>query len=96
MNQQEIQVLLANGEDSLTRFKSPMDNPDQLAAELVAFSNSAGGRLFIGLHDDGSIAGLSIQDVQRLNTMLSTLLPNMCILPLLLFLKMFIRIQVLS
>ena len=48
MNQQEMQVLLANGEDSLTRFKSPMDNPDQLAAELVAFSNSAGGRLFIG------------------------------------------------
>lgn len=71
MNQQEMQVLLANGEDSLTRFRSTMDNPDQLAAEMVAFSNSAGGRLFIGVHDDGSIAGLSIQDVQRLNNMLS-------------------------
>ena len=71
MNQQEMQLLLENGEDSLTQFKSNMNNPDQLASELVAFSNSAGGRLFIGVHDDGSIAGLTIQDVQRLNNMLS-------------------------
>jgi len=71
MNQQEMQLLLARGEDSKTQFKSNMHNPEQLAAELVAFSNSLGGQLCIGVHDDGSIAGLTPQDVQRLNNMLS-------------------------
>jgi len=71
MNQMEMQLLLANGEDSLTQFKCNIHNPDQLASELVAFSNSIGGRLFIGVNDDGSIAGLTINDVQRVNNMIS-------------------------
>lgn len=71
MNQQELQLLLSKGEDSLNQFKSISNNPEQLAAELVAFSNCAGGKLYIGVQDDGSIVGLSLQDVQRLNNMLS-------------------------
>ncbi len=71
MNQKEMQLLLANGEDSLTQFKCNIHNPDQLASELVAFSNSIGGKLFIGVNDDGSIAGLTINDVRRVNNMIS-------------------------
>ncbi len=42
-----------------------------LAAELVAFSNSGGGTLYIGVNDDGSIAGLDAAEVRRLNQLLS-------------------------
>ncbi|WP_434478898.1 AlbA family DNA-binding domain-containing protein [Gemmatimonas sp.] len=44
--------------------------PDGLAAELVAFANSGGGRLFIGVHDNGTIAGLDAADVQRINQLI--------------------------
>src|SRR5690606_3088348 len=40
-------------------------------AELAAFANSGGGTLFIGVNDDGSVAGLSAESVRRLNQLLS-------------------------
>ncbi|MDY0289225.1 MAG: hypothetical protein RBR15_10410 [Sphaerochaeta sp.] len=43
MNQQEIQLALSTGEDSMTQFKCNIHNPEKLASELVAFSNSIGG-----------------------------------------------------
>ncbi|HPQ38170.1 MAG TPA: putative DNA binding domain-containing protein, partial [Synergistaceae bacterium] len=39
--------------------------------ELIAFSNTQGGRIFIGVDDDGTVTGLAKEDVQRLNQMLS-------------------------
>lgn len=39
-------------------------------AELAAFSNSGGGTLFIGVNDDGSVAGLDASAVRRLNQLL--------------------------
>ncbi|WP_249169131.1 RNA-binding domain-containing protein [Burkholderia multivorans] len=38
-----------------------------MAAEIVTFSNTAGGRIFIGVNYDGSVRGLSGADVARLN-----------------------------
>jgi ATP-dependent DNA helicase RecG len=38
-----------------------------LAADLVAFSNSNGGTLFIGVSDDGALKGLAPADVRRIN-----------------------------
>ncbi|MCF6335059.1 MAG: putative DNA binding domain-containing protein [Spirochaetales bacterium] len=38
---------------------------------MVAFSNGQGGTIFIGVEDDGTISGLSSEDIQRLNQMIS-------------------------
>lgn len=67
----EILKLLSQGEDSRTQFKKNIHNPDSLAQELIAFSNTLGGRLLIGVDDDASIAGLSADDVCRINNLLS-------------------------
>ncbi|MBF0675109.1 RNA-binding domain-containing protein [Pseudomonas sp.] len=67
----ELQHILACGEDSRHQFKRDFNNIDALAAELVAFANSSGGYLLIGVDDSGAVSGLSGADVGRLNQMLS-------------------------
>lgn len=71
MNEAELLQLLARGEDSRHQFKRDATNADGLAAELAAFANSGGGRLFLGVADDGSIYGLDAAAVRRLNQLLS-------------------------
>lgn len=61
---------LAHGEDSRHQFKRDATNADALAAELAAFANSGGGTLFIGVNDDGTMAGLDATAVRRLNQLL--------------------------
>ena len=71
MLEAELLQQIALGEDSRHQFKRTIAHPDALAAELVAFSNSGGGTLFIGVNDDGSIAGLDAAEVRRINQLLS-------------------------
>ncbi|MCD1640965.1 putative DNA binding domain-containing protein [Pseudomonas stutzeri] len=67
----ELQQILARGEDSRHQFKRDFNNIDALTAELVAFANTSGGLLLIGVDDSGAVSGLSAADVARLNQMLS-------------------------
>ena len=67
----EVIDVISRGEDSRHQFKADFTNADALAAEIVAFSNSVGGRLFIGVRDDGSVLGLSSGDVSRLNQLIA-------------------------
>lgn len=71
METTELIDILSRGEDSRHQFKADITNADALAAEIVAFSNSAGGRIFIGVNDDGSVRGLSGADVARLNQLIA-------------------------
>lgn len=71
METTELIDLLSRGEDSRQQFKTDMNNADALGAEIVAFSNTAGGRIFIGVNDDGSVRGLSGADVARLNMLIA-------------------------
>jgi len=67
----QLQTLIKLGEHTHQQFKRRITHPDALATELVAFSNSGGGTLLIGVNDDGSIAGLDAAEVRRSNQMLS-------------------------
>lgn len=71
METTELIDLLSRGEDSRQQFKADMTNTDALAAEIVAFCNTAGGRIFIGVNDDSSVRGLSGADVARLNQLIA-------------------------
>jgi len=71
METQELLSIIANGEDSRHQFKADLTNANAVAAEMVAFSNSKGGILLIGVNDDGSIAGLDAGDMSRLNQLIS-------------------------
>ncbi len=67
----EIMQVLAQGEDSYNQFKKDVTNIDALAIEIIAFSNTLGGRIFIGVDDEGVVTGLSADDVHRINQLLS-------------------------
>ena len=71
MDGTDIFQAVNQGEDSRNQFKRDIRNPDSLAAEMVAFSNTRGGRIIIGVDDDGTITGLSRADIQRLNQLIS-------------------------
>lgn len=63
--------IIENGEDSSHQFKSDITNADSLGAEMVAFSNSGGGIILIGVSDGSKLFGLGEGDVRRLNQMIS-------------------------
>lgn len=50
--------LITQGENNAVEFKSAQVNPDSLARELVAFANSQGGVVLLGVEDSGKITGL--------------------------------------
>lgn len=71
MNLSSLQSQITLGEDSKRQFKRNMTNVDALAAEMAAFSNSEGGVIYLGVEDDGSLTGLSFEEVARLNQLIS-------------------------
>jgi ATP-dependent DNA helicase RecG len=54
----ELIEILANGENSGVEFKRDDIRPEQLAREIVALANFQGGRIILGVDDDGSVAGV--------------------------------------
>jgi len=71
MDLKKLKKIVANGEDSQLQFKEDITNADQLAAEMVAFSNAEGGTLLIGIDKKGKIKGLFSKDVERVNQLIS-------------------------
>jgi len=71
MQQSELLELIDKGEDSRTQYKKDINNAVQLAQEMVAFSNSKGGFIIVGVDDAGNIAGLDSNDIRRLNQLIS-------------------------
>ncbi|MDY0229167.1 MAG: putative DNA binding domain-containing protein [Candidatus Cloacimonadaceae bacterium] len=64
MLKHELLEIIINGESSEIEFKRDDLKPEQLAKEIVAFANSYGGKLFVGIEDDGTISGIQRADFE--------------------------------
>ena len=73
---------IALGEDSSRQFKTDIRNAESLAAEMAAFANSAGGTIFLGVADDGTLSGLAREDVNRINQLISNVASQLVRSPL--------------
>ena len=71
MNAVEVIKIIARDEDSRHQFKANVTSEISLAQEMIAFSNTLGGILVIGASDDGSISGLTRDDMGRLSNIVS-------------------------
>jgi len=71
MDQTQLERIIAAGEDSRHQFKANVQRAESIAQEIVALSNSQGGMIIIGVHDDGRFSNLSSQDVARINQLIS-------------------------
>ena len=61
----ELLEIIANGENSGVEFKRDDLRTQDLAKELVAFSNLDGGMVLLGVEDDGSVSGLARPDLEE-------------------------------
>jgi ATP-dependent DNA helicase RecG len=60
----DFDALILEGESSYIEFKNAQVNPVSLAEEIVAFANSDGGTILIGIEDDGAISGVDARDME--------------------------------
>ena len=65
MTPDELRQLILQGENSGVEFKRDDLRPEQLAREVVALANFQGGRVLIGVEDDGRISGIQRKDLER-------------------------------
>ena len=65
MTKAELLELIANGENSGVEFKRDDLRPENLAKEIVALANFQGGRILLGVEDDGTITGIRRQDLEH-------------------------------
>jgi ATP-dependent DNA helicase RecG len=54
----QIEAEIRGGQGQDREFKRLLDNLESVAGEIVAFANSDGGTLFVGVDDDGTPVGL--------------------------------------
>ncbi len=52
-----VQRLVAKGEGQFLEFKKKVNFPEKIVKEIVAFANTNGGKLMLGIDDDGTISG---------------------------------------
>ena len=50
------------GEHAHLEFKRKVAHPEKIVREIVAFANTEGGNLLIGVNDDGNLSGLKYPD----------------------------------
>jgi predicted HTH transcriptional regulator len=58
MTLRELQSLVKEGEHATLEFKKKVAHPEKIIREIVAFANTRGGNLLIGVGDDGGLSGL--------------------------------------
>lgn len=71
MNAIELLEIISRGETSAVQFKINVSNEQSIAQEMVAFANTKGGTILIGVDDKSwDIVGLSDDDLRRLTNLL--------------------------
>jgi ATP-dependent DNA helicase RecG len=71
MNTIELLEIISKGETSSVQFKLNVNNEQSIAQEMVAFANTKGGKILIGVDDKTwKIVGLSDEDLRRLTNLL--------------------------
>jgi predicted HTH transcriptional regulator len=58
----DLRNLIAQGENQQVDFKFEITDAKKIARSLVAFANTDGGKLLIGVKDNGSIAGVRSEE----------------------------------
>jgi len=65
MTFEELEDIIKQGENQNVEFKEKISN--SFLNEIVGFANATGGKLLLGVCDDGKIIGTDISNKQRSN-----------------------------
>lgn len=74
----EFMTIIECGENFYIEFKEEKIKAKELGEEIVAFANSEGGTIFIGVADDGTIKGISDKEIEEtvMNICRNNVIPN--------------------
>ncbi|MDE6554001.1 MAG: putative DNA binding domain-containing protein [Muribaculaceae bacterium] len=73
MTAEDIKEIVKCGENSTVQFKLLFNKAEDIANELIAFSNSNGGQIFIGINDKtGEIEGLTYKQIQDIGSLIAS------------------------
>lgn len=76
MTFQELKQLAALGEGPSLEFKRKVPRPQRIAKEIIALANTDGGRILLGVDDDGTLKG--VDDASEEEFMLRHAVKNHC------------------
>lgn len=62
MDYRALKELVRRGENQQIEFKLKVNHPEKIIREVVAFANTDGGFLFVGVNDDLTVPGLKYAD----------------------------------
>jgi hypothetical protein len=62
----DLKQLVRSGEGLHLEFKRRSSSPDQIIREMIAFANTAGGILLVGVNDDGELSGVKYPEEESL------------------------------
>ncbi len=72
MDAKKLKAIIMMGESTTVQFKERVDDSYKIGCEFVAFSNSQGGLLVVGVNDKtGEVTGLSYEEIQKTSNLLS-------------------------
>lgn len=60
-----IRRLILEGEGVTLDFKKTITSFEKIAKTMVSFANNMGGRLLVGVSDDGTISGVKSEDEEK-------------------------------
>ncbi len=61
-----LQQLIRGGESLHLEFKRRASSPDQIVREMIAFANTSGGIVLVGVNDDGAMSGVKYPQEESL------------------------------
>lgn len=73
MKAEELKEIIRGGETTTVQFKRTFRVAEDAANEMIAFANSRGGTIIIGVEDKtGEIIGLAYEEIQRLGSLIGS------------------------
>src|ERR1700744_1270083 len=60
-----VKKMILEGEGGSLDFKKTINSCEKIARTMVAFANNKGGRLLVGVYDDGTIKGVKSEDEEK-------------------------------
>ncbi|PWK79313.1 putative DNA-binding protein [Mucilaginibacter oryzae] len=65
MNKTNVKKLIFEGESVILDFKKTITSCEKIARTMVSFANNKGGKLLIGVADDGTIKGVKSEEEEK-------------------------------
>jgi predicted HTH transcriptional regulator len=62
----QLRLLVAQGEGIQLEFKRKATHPEKVVREMIAFANTHGGTLLVGVDDDGSVLGVKYPEEESM------------------------------